>query len=85
MTVNGSLTTAIYINSAPVDGQQYILINGASPNSLHAGSGTFNLTPVVFNGGNYLYSCRTRPSEDRRPLGAHSHLPIRRGRCLVEG
>jgi autotransporter-associated beta strand protein len=56
MTVNGSLTTAIYVNGAPIGGQQYVLINGTGVNSLHAGSGTFNLNPVIFNGGSFIYS-----------------------------
>ena len=47
MTVNGTLTTVLYVHGTPVNGQQYVLINGADPNSLHAGSGTFSTTPIV--------------------------------------
>lgn len=55
LTVNGPLITAIYVNNAPNAGQQYVLINGADDNSIFA-SGTFNLNPVVFNGGSFTYS-----------------------------
>ncbi|MCB1275555.1 autotransporter-associated beta strand repeat-containing protein [Prosthecobacter sp.] len=58
MTVNGTLTTAVYVNSAPTDGLDYILINGADASSLHAGSGTFDLNPVIFNGGSFSYALR---------------------------
>ncbi len=58
MTVNGTLTTAVYVNSAPVSLQDYILINGAAANSLHAGGGTFDLNPVIFNGGSFTYALR---------------------------
>jgi len=56
MTVNGSLTTAIYVNGAPISGQAYVLINGTDVNSLHAGGGTFDLNPVIFNGGSFTYA-----------------------------
>lgn len=55
LTVNGTLTTAIYVNNAPTAGQQYVLINGADDNSIFA-SGNFSLNPVVFNGGSFTYS-----------------------------
>lgn len=55
MTLNGTLTTAIYVNNAPNAGQQYVLINGADDGSIF-GSGTFNLNPVVFNGGSFTYA-----------------------------
>ncbi|MGV3659502.1 MAG: autotransporter-associated beta strand repeat-containing protein [Prosthecobacter sp.] len=56
MTVNGSLTTAIYVNNAPIGGQKYVLINGTDAGSLQAGGGTFNLNPVIFNGGSFSYT-----------------------------
>lgn len=56
LTVNGSLTTAVYVNSAPISGQKYVLINGTDAGSLHAGGGTFNLSPVIFNGGSFTYT-----------------------------
>lgn len=55
LTLNGMLTTAIYVNNAPTAGLQYVLINGADDNSIFA-SGNFNLNPVVFNGGSFTYS-----------------------------
>lgn len=58
MTVNGTLTTAVYVNSAPVSLQDYILISGVDPNSLHAGGGAFDLNPVIFNGGSFTYALR---------------------------
>ena len=58
MTVNGALTTAVYVNSTPVAAHDYILINGADPGSLHAGAGTFNIDPVIFNGGSFTYTLR---------------------------
>ncbi len=54
MTVNGTLTTAIYVNNAPT-AASYILINAADDNAIF-GSGTFNLNPVVFNGGSFTYA-----------------------------
>lgn len=48
--------TAVYVDDAPTAGQQYVLIAGADPNSLHAGGGTFNANPVVFNGGSFTYA-----------------------------
>lgn len=59
LTVNGTLTTAIYVNSAPIGGQKYVLINGTDAGSLDGGSGTFNLNPVIFNGGSFTYTLQT--------------------------
>ena len=56
MAVTGTLTTAIYVNSAPVGGQKYVLIDGAAANSLSGFGGTFNTSPVVFNGGSFTYA-----------------------------
>ena len=56
MNVTGTLTTAVYVNAAPTSGNQYVLINGADANSLHAGGGTFDFNPVVFNGGSFTYA-----------------------------
>ncbi|WP_449070486.1 beta strand repeat-containing protein [Prosthecobacter sp.] len=55
LTVNGTLTTAIYVNGTPNAGQQYVLINGADDGSIFA-SGSFSPNPVVFNGGSFTYS-----------------------------
>lgn len=55
MTVNGTLTTAIHVNNAPTAGQPYVLINAADDNAIF-GSGTFDLNPVVFNGGSFSYA-----------------------------
>ncbi len=60
MTVNGTLTTAVYVNNPPVPNQEYVLIHGSGPNSLHAGTGTFDLNPVVFNGGSFTYALSNR-------------------------
>lgn len=56
LTANGILTTAIYVNSAPIGGQKYVLINGTDAGSLHAGAGTFSTSPVIFNGGSFSYT-----------------------------
>lgn len=48
--------TAVYVDDAPTAGQGYVLINGTDANSLHAGAGTFNPNPVVFNGGSFTYA-----------------------------
>src|SRR5690606_32063283 len=45
-----------YVNGAPISGQAYVLINGTDVNSLHAGGGTFDLNPVIFNGGSFTYA-----------------------------
>jgi autotransporter-associated beta strand protein len=60
MSVGGTSTvaTAITVVNAPNAGQDYILIDGADFNSLHAGSGTFDVNPVVFNGGSFTYALR---------------------------
>lgn len=55
MTVNGTLTTAVYVNGAPNAGQPYVLINAVDDNAIF-GSGTFNFNPVVFNGGSFTYA-----------------------------
>lgn len=54
MAVNGTLTTAIHVNNAPTAGLNYVLINAADDNAIF-GSGTFDLNPVVFNGGSFTY------------------------------
>lgn len=56
IAAGSTLQTAIYVDDAPVAGQQYVLINGTDANSLHAGGGTFNFSPVVFNGGSFTYA-----------------------------
>ncbi|MFO1484003.1 MAG: autotransporter-associated beta strand repeat-containing protein [Verrucomicrobiaceae bacterium] len=56
MAVTGTLTTAIYVNSAPTGGQKYVLIDGADASSLSGFGGTFNTSPVVFNGGSFTYA-----------------------------
>jgi autotransporter-associated beta strand protein len=58
MTVAAGTTfqTAVYVGSAPTAGQGYVLIDGADANSLHAGGGTFDINPVVFNGGSFTYA-----------------------------
>lgn len=56
LTANGTLTTAIYVNSAPIGGQKYVLINGTDAGSLHGGAGTFSTSPVIFNGGSFSYT-----------------------------
>ena len=58
MTVptGSTFQTAIYVGNAPTAGQPYILIDGADVGSLHAGGGTFNFSPVVFNGGSFTYN-----------------------------
>ncbi|MDP2322508.1 MAG: autotransporter-associated beta strand repeat-containing protein, partial [Gammaproteobacteria bacterium] len=55
LTINGTLTTAVYVNSAPVSLQDYVLINGADAASL---IGTFDFNPVIFNGGSFTYALR---------------------------
>ncbi|MEZ5385657.1 MAG: autotransporter-associated beta strand repeat-containing protein [Prosthecobacter sp.] len=57
LQLTGTLTTAIYVNGAPTDGNQYVLIDGVDAGSLSAfsGTGAFNLNPVVFNGGSFTY------------------------------
>jgi autotransporter-associated beta strand protein len=56
MQVSGTLTTAIYVNGAPTDGLQYVLIDGADAGSLTGFGGTFATSPVVFNGGSFSYA-----------------------------
>jgi autotransporter-associated beta strand protein len=56
MDVNGTLTTAVYVNSAPVAGHKYVLINGTDANSLSGNGGVFELNPVIFNGGSFTYA-----------------------------
>ena len=58
MTVASGSTfqTAVYVDDAPTAGTGYILIDGADAGSLDAGVGTFDLNPVVFNGGSFTYS-----------------------------
>ena len=56
LQLTGTLTTAIYVNAAPVSGNQYVLIDGADLNSLTGFGGTFNVNPVVFNGGSFTYA-----------------------------
>lgn len=58
MTVTAGTTfqTAVYVDDAPTAGQGYVLINGTDPGSLHAGGGSFNFTPVLFNGGSFTYT-----------------------------
>jgi fibronectin-binding autotransporter adhesin len=58
MTVATGTTfqTAVYVGSAPTAGQGYVLIDGADNLSLHAGGGTFDVNPVVFNGGSFTYA-----------------------------
>ncbi len=56
MAVTGTLTTAIYVNSAPTGGHKYVLIDGADANSLTGFGGIFNTSPVVFNGGSFTYA-----------------------------
>ena len=57
MTVTGTLTTAIYVNSAPIGLQDYVLINGTDAASLGS-HGAFDLNPVIFNGGSFTYALR---------------------------
>lgn len=56
VTTGTTFQTAVYVDDAPTAGQGYILINGADPGSLHVGGGTFNFTPVLFNGGSFTYT-----------------------------
>lgn len=55
LKINGTLTTAVYVNNAPNAGQPYVLINAADDNALF-GTGAFNFNPVVFNGGSFTYA-----------------------------
>jgi len=56
LQLSGTLTTAIYVNGAPVSGNNYVLIDGADLNSLSGFGGTFDINPVVFNGGSFTYA-----------------------------
>jgi len=56
MDVNGTLTTAVYVNSAPNAGQKYVLINGTDALSLSGLGGVFSTSPVIFNGGSFSYA-----------------------------
>jgi len=57
MSLTGTLTTKVNVVNAPNAGQDYILINGTDPGSLGA-TGTFNVNPVIFNGGSFTYALR---------------------------
>ncbi|MCB1277100.1 autotransporter-associated beta strand repeat-containing protein [Prosthecobacter sp.] len=57
LTVNGTMTTAVYVNGTPTAGQDYVLINGVDAASISA-SGSFDLNPYVFNGGAFTYTLR---------------------------
>ena len=56
LQLTGTLTTAIYVNAAPTSLNEYVLIDGADAGSLTGFGGTFNLNPVVFNGGSFTYA-----------------------------
>jgi autotransporter-associated beta strand protein len=56
VTAGSIFQTAVYVDDAPTAGQGYILIDGADNLSLHAGGGTFDFNPVVFNGGSFTYA-----------------------------
>jgi autotransporter-associated beta strand protein len=57
LTVNGTLTTAVYVNGTPTAGTDYVLINGVDASSISA-SGIFDVNPFVFNGGAFTYALR---------------------------
>ena len=56
VTTGSIFQTAVYVDDAPTNLQQYILIDGADANSLDSGGGTFDFNPVVFNGGSFTYA-----------------------------
>jgi fibronectin-binding autotransporter adhesin len=56
VTAGSIFQTAVYVDDAPTAGLGYVLIDGADNLSLHAGGGTFDFNPVVFNGGSFTYA-----------------------------